>query len=114
MGWKGRNMSILSKLSQLLSPGKREEQSAYWIYTRCKRCGETIRARVNLSNDLSAEYDGENSYFNCRKVLIGEGRCFQQIEVHLRFDSARKLLDQEISGGEFISAEEYSTLKQGS
>lgn len=106
-------MGILKQFSRLLNPPKREEQDAYWVYTRCKRCGEQIRTRVNLSNDLSAEYDGENTFYNCRKMLIGEGRCFQQIEVHLKFDGARKLLDQEISGGEFISAAEYNAQGSG-
>jgi len=106
-------MGILKKFSRLLNPQKREEQNAYWIYTRCKRCGGKIRTRVDLSNDLSAEYDGESTFYNCRKVMIGEGRCFQQIEVHLKFDGGRKLLDQEISGGEFISAAEYNAQESG-
>jgi DNA-directed RNA polymerase subunit N (RpoN/RPB10) len=74
-----------------------------WIEVRCGRCGEVIRTRVNLYNDLSLEYDesGRATYF-CRKVLIGEGRCFQRIQVELTYDANRRLLSREISGGEFV------------
>jgi hypothetical protein len=38
----------------------------------------------------------------CRKILMGEGRCFQQIEVVLKFDQDRRMVDRTISGGDFI------------
>jgi len=41
------------------------------------------------------------SYF-IRKVLIGDKYCFERIEVELTFDGSRKLVDRQISGGEFI------------
>ena len=106
-------MSSFKKIFGFAAKPDRDEANSYRVYVRCKRCGEKIYTRVNLSNDLSAEYDGENTFYNCRKVLIGEGRCYQQIEVHLKFDGARKLLDQEISGGEFISAAEFSAQESG-
>ncbi len=33
---------------------------------------------------------------------MGDGICFQQIEVLLFFDSNRKLIDRKATGGEFI------------
>jgi hypothetical protein len=35
-------------------------------------------------------------------VIIGGGHCFQQIEVQMRFDTKRQLVDRQISGGDFI------------
>jgi hypothetical protein len=96
-------MSFWKKINSLLSPPKKADQPAYWVTVRCSRCGEIIRARVNLSNDLSAEYDGNRTSYVCRKVLLGESRCFQQIEVVLKFDENRKLLDRTVSGGEFVA-----------
>jgi hypothetical protein len=95
-------MGLFKKLARALMPPTREGAGEYWIAVRCKRCGEVIRARVNLSNDLSPEYDGETLTYICRKVLIGEKRCFQQVEVWLKFDASRKLIDREISGGSFV------------
>jgi hypothetical protein len=105
-------MGLLKKLSDLFSPpggrSERRDEAGYWIAVRCKRCGETLRTRVNLHNDLSIEYgegEGDTTYF-CRKVLIGDKLCFQRVEVELTFDSQRKLVDRQITGGEFVDGEE--------
>jgi hypothetical protein len=44
-----------------------------------------------------------------RKGVIGSGetRCFQTIEVRLTFDAQKRLVSREISGGAFISQEEF-------
>lgn len=65
----------------------------------CDRCGETIQGKVNLSNDLSQDNEGG---YHVRKVLMGGGRCFQQIEVILKFDASRQVQDQQVSGGKII------------
>jgi hypothetical protein len=102
-------MGFLKKLSTLFSPAASSKRDGgYWIAVRCHRCGEIIRARVNLSNDLSPNFDeGEEkvNYF-CRKTLIGDQRCFQQVEVELTFDANRRLVERQIHGGEFIETDE--------
>ncbi len=70
------------------------------VQVKCKRCGEIIEGHVNLANDLSLNDDG-NGYF-VRKVLMGNGRCFQQVEVTLAFDLARRLLDKQAVGSAFV------------
>ena len=57
---------------------------------------------MNIAIDPSLEYEGETPVYICRKVLIGSGHCYQQVEVSLKFDANRKLLDRQISGGEFF------------
>mgnify|MGYP005834292607 CR=1 FL=1 len=88
----------------------RTDESAYWVYVRCNRCGEIIRSRIDLTNDLSVDYNDEGlgiaKYF-CRKILIGSRRCFQPIEVELTFNPQRELIQREISGGVFVSESEY-------
>jgi hypothetical protein len=37
--------------------------------------------------------------------LIGEGHCFQRVEVELTFDGTRRLIHREISGGQFVNEE---------
>lgn len=99
-------MSIFKKISEFFSPTgprKAPDYSSY-ITVRCNRCGEIIQARIDLRNDLSIDY-GEtasgNMYY-CRKVLIGEQRCYQPIEVKLTYDSRHKLIERQITGGEFV------------
>ena len=71
---------------------------------KCNRCGEEINNRIDLWNELSwTDPDlGDKSAFTSRKVVMGAGKCFQQIEVNLAFDSNRKVIHREISGGTFI------------
>ena len=57
-----------------------------------------------MANDLSVEYGptGNPQSYSCRKVLMGSGRCFQSIEVVLKFNSRRSLQEKEIHGGKFV------------
>ena len=79
----------------------------YWVYVKCRRCGEAIKTRIDLQSSLSAEDDGG---YVARKTLVGNKLCFERIEVSLYFDGSRKLVNQEISMGEFITAEKYEAL----
>lgn len=105
-------MGLFKKLSDLFSaPERRPEKregSGYWVIVRCNRCGETLRTRVDLHNDLSIEYgerEGDTTYF-CRKTLIGDKLCFQRVEIELTFDGQRRLIDRQITGGQFVDGEE--------
>lgn len=98
-------MNFIKRLSGwILGPGSYAR--FYPLDVRCNRCGEVINAQVNLSNDLSIDYEAEGgrTVFHCRKVLIGKERCFQQIEVSLTFDTNRKLLERQIAGGAFVDS----------
>ncbi len=92
----------MSFLKNLFSGPKKHEKSYYVFQVKCKRCGEIIEGRVDLDNDLSLEYgDKSNVYFG-RKVLMGNSRCFQQIEVELKFTPERTLIEREAKGGTFV------------
>ena len=101
-------MSLLDKLSRFFSPSGWKDEAAYWIYVRCSRCGEKLRTRINLFNDLSIDFnDGGETRYICRKTLVGSQMCFQRVEVVLIFDGQRRITEREISGGEFIDENEY-------
>lgn len=91
-------MNFLKKLFSSGGP-----QQRYFVYhVKCKRCGEVIEGRVDTTNDLSLEYEGKNEFYYVRKVLIGSGHCYQQIEVGMKFNANRDLLEKKVeSGGEF-------------
>ena len=92
-------MGLLKKLFSVPTASKTD---FYAFAVKCNRCGEVIHGRVNLSNDLSQEHDGNRNIYYGRKVLMGSGHCFQRIEVELKFDPSRDLLDRQVSGGEFV------------
>jgi len=90
-------------LKKLFSGGDTKPEKRYYVFqVKCNRCGEVIEGRVDLDNDLSQDYEGNNVYFG-RKVVMGSGYCFQQIEVELTFDSSRQLLEQKVTGGQFVN-----------
>ena len=78
----------------------------YYVFeVKCNRCGEIIEGRVDLDNDLSVEYEGNNAVYFGRKVLMSSnGQCFQQIEVELKFNIDRKLLEKHSIGGQFVES----------
>jgi hypothetical protein len=96
-------MGFLKKLfSGLNAPSQKQY---YVFHVKCKRCGEILEGRVDVDNDLSVEYEGGGDNYYCRKVLMGDGKnlCFQQIEVGLKFNFNRKLLERRVeSGGDFV------------
>ena len=102
-------------LKKMFSGGPAPVSKKYYVFqVKCRRCGEIIEGRVDLEHNLSAEYESGGDVFYCRKVLIGTGKsmpgaetrtipCYQQIEVGLKFDANRKLLERRIeSGGDFV------------
>ena len=87
-------------LKKLFGGGETSSGSDFYTFrVGCDRCGEMIEGKVNMSNDLSLDDEGG---YRVRKVLMGGGRCFQQVEVTLIFDASRKLLEKQVSGGKFV------------
>jgi hypothetical protein len=92
----------MSFLKNLFSSTPAKPDKKYFTFrVKCNRCGEILECRVDLANDLSLNDEG-NGYF-ARKGLMGSSLCFQQIEVELTFDSSRRMIEKNISGGEFSS-----------
>jgi hypothetical protein len=97
-------MKLIKKLANLFTGPPKD--SSFWVSVKCGRCGEVIQTRIDLNNDLSAEYgegEGETAYY-CRKVLIGKKGCYLPVEIELRFDAGRNLIDKQIKGGKFVDA----------
>lgn len=93
-------------LKKLFSGFSAKPEKRYYVFqVKCKRCGEIIEGRVDVDNDLSVEYEDGGDVYYARKVLIGDGgsHCYQQVEVGLKFDKSRKLIERRVeSGGEFV------------
>jgi len=90
-------------LKNLFGGGSAKPDKRYHVFNvKCNRCGEIIAGRVDLDNDLSVEYEDNRNVYFARKGLMGSGRCFQQIEVEMKFTSDRKLIEQQAQGGTFV------------
>ena len=90
-------------LQKLFGGSSAKPEKRYYIFqVKCLRCGEIIEGRVDIDNDLSVEYEDGGDVFYARKVLMGDGRCFQRMEVELKFSASRELTERQITGGEFI------------
>jgi hypothetical protein len=88
---------------KLFSDSSAKPEKRYYTFSvKCLRCGEIIEGRVDLDNDLSVEYEAGQNGYHARKILMGNNRCFQRIEVELKFSSARELTEQQVTGGEFV------------
>jgi hypothetical protein len=112
-------MSFLKKITSSLfgGGGRGERQNVHREYVRCSRCGEKIPVEIDLRNELAPQYDEstEGAYY-VRKGVVGSGakRCFQTVEVELYFNSDRQATSRYITGGEFITSDEfYADEEQG-
>jgi hypothetical protein len=93
-------MNLLQKLFGS-SPSASPQNRNYTFAVKCLRCKEIIEGHVDLNNDLSVEYEESGDVYYARKTLMGENRCFQRMEVELKFTPSRELLERHVTGGEF-------------
>ncbi len=82
--------------------GTKPDKRYYVFNVKCNRCGEIIEGRVDLDNDLSVEYEDDRPVYFVRKGIVGNNRCFQQIEVEMKFTAKRELIEQQAQGGTFV------------
>ena len=101
-------MGFFKKVASFLSATPTDMETL-GLYVRCDKCGEAIGTRIHLRHDLSPLYtEGEQGVtYLVRKTLMGSKRCFQPIEVELTFDANRKVIVREITGGQFVTEQEY-------
>ena len=86
-----------------------ESTSAVWLYVACGRCGEAIQVRADRRYDLVSEMrdPGEaGPAYTLHKDIVG-ARCFQRIAVDVEFDHRVQVIERRISGGRWLTEEEY-------
>jgi hypothetical protein len=88
--------------------GKRNNHSdeLIWIFTQCDRCGEKFRTVIQKKHELTPTYQEEGPAFLFRKELIGAS-CPNKISLTIKFDKNYNHLSADITGGRFISKQEY-------
>jgi hypothetical protein len=86
-----------------------ESPPALWVYVACSRCGEAIRVRTDRRYDLVSEMrdPGEvGPAYTLHKDIVG-AQCFQRIAVDMAFDQRLQVIERRISGGRWLTEEEY-------
>lgn len=98
-------------LKRLFTRQPREAgNTALWVYVRCRRCGEAIQIRVDRRYDLASEWrsPGESGpAYTMHKDIVGD-RCFQRISIDIGFDARFRIVEPQIEGGDFLTAESYA------
>jgi hypothetical protein len=97
-------MSFLDKIKKFFSGGAGGGSPMLDVAVRCDRCGEIIHGQINLRNDLSVRYEGDDQFYYVRKGLVGGGetRCFQEVVIEYTFDGQRNVIDRQVTGGRFV------------
>ena len=110
-------MGFLERLGKLLSLGKvagEGDPHAFYLYVRCRSCGEKLRVRVDRRWDLEQDFDEESDRIRgyiLNKDIMGK-KCFKMMRVTMEFDPAYREISRTIEGGDFITREEYEEPQQ--
>ncbi|RIK20177.1 MAG: hypothetical protein DCC51_07840 [Anaerolineae bacterium] len=84
--------------------GSSDSQGIYF-YVQCDRCGAPVRLRADKQYDLINESGG----YVWHKTIV-DSRCFRPMPTVVYLNSAYEVTSHEITGGRYITREEYEAL----
>lgn len=79
------------------------DKDGIYLYVRCDNCGTAVKLRADKQYDLVNEGDG----FVWHKTVV-DNRCFRPMPTVVYFNSNYEITAHEITGGRYISEEEYN------
>jgi len=100
-------MGLLNQLKSLFSSSAAGDPNALILYVKCMRCGTPLAVRVDLRNELSADY--ESGDYILHKEMM-DSQCFALMHAEIRFDAGRKIAERKVHKGEFITREEHEAM----
>lgn len=103
-------MSFLKKLGTFLTGGGEPGGDAYWFYVRCGNCGAKLRIRADRQYDFQPNY--ETGGYTLVKEMM-DSKCFRLMYARIEFDQGYRETGRDITGGEFITREEYEASESG-
>lgn len=83
----------------------RADSQGVYFYVQCERCGTPVRLRADKQYDLINEGSG----YVWHKTIV-DNRCFRPMPTVVYLNSAYEMVSHEISGGRYISQDEYEAL----
>ena len=81
------------------------DKQGVYFYVQCDRCGAVVRLRADKEYDLINEGGG----YVWHKTIV-DNRCFRPMPTVVRLNAAYEMVDHEISGGRYITQEEYEAI----
>src|SRR3712207_1140808 len=83
---------------------------ALHLSVKCNRCGSPVHVRVDMNNDLSADYgdDADEGYTLAKEIM--DDRCFRIMRAEIQFDERKREVSRQVEGGTFISEAEFEAL----
>jgi len=97
-------MSLLDRIKSIFTISADSDPNAFWLHVRCSRCGTALAVRVDIRNELSADYQ-QGGYVLVKDMM--DSKCFNLMRAELRFDQRRNITSQKIDQGQFITHAEY-------
>jgi hypothetical protein len=82
------------------------DRSGAYFYVKPNGCDEVVRVRIDMNNDPSLN-DDSSGYFIIKTVRGTTYKCTRSAELHLIFDSNRRLKSSEVNGGALVTQAEY-------
>lgn len=101
-------MNFLKKLFSGDSSREAGDASGMYFYVRLHNCGDILRIRVDMNNELSLNDEG-NGYWVRKLVSSGSNYKCPKGEMTLYFDTNRKLTNSEVQGGQLVSKDAYDS-----
>jgi hypothetical protein len=102
-------------LRRLFGGGQRPAAGnhGYHLYVRCNRCSRIVHVRIDLRNDLTADYGDTDAegYTLVKEVM--DDRCFRLMRAELQFDTKRRETSRQVEGGTFVTEEEWEAQRAG-
>ncbi len=81
------------------------DKRGIYFYVVCDNCGAKTMVRADKQNDLN-KVDGG---FVWHKTIV-DSKCFQRMQAVVHLNSQYKRTNYELTGGRFISQEEYEAV----
>ena len=111
----------MALLSRLFGRGGSAPDGGIYVYLRCdgtarRPCGEPLRVRIDLLNDLLEEYEGEEeriSGYVAHKDVLGAW-CQTMTHLTIQYDAAKREIGRQAEGATLIDAAEYEQLRRES
>jgi hypothetical protein len=84
------------------------DKDGVYLYVLCDNCGTPVRVRADKQYDLV----NESGRYSWHKTIV-DNRCFRPMPTVVRFNTDYEVVEEEITGGRYITEEEYNALLAG-